>query len=334
VSARLLLSGIGHDTARAWTAPKDGVVDISAQAIPLGTGSQAVITITKNGQPIWGPQVMDGTANPLDTSVANVAVSAGDVIRFEMQGGAAISFQNLLQWDPDLRYQGDPPPPPPDQPVTASWTFTGSQVTWYAELGPDHGAAQVLIDGQPDTAVNLYGPSSGDWSVPVYVKTFPVAGTHTITIQALPDLDGTSVDVDGFQAATATPAVTEDTSPEVGYTGHGWVAQPAAAASGGSVTASSAAGDTVSVGFSGRSVTWVGRTCAACGEADVYLDGKYVTRIDTYGYRGPQVWQAGLFQHSWARPGWHTLKIVVDGTQNLSSTGAEVDVDSFQVGTG
>jgi hypothetical protein len=460
VTPRYMLGGIGHDVARVWTAPKDGVVDITAQAIPFTDGNQSVLTVTVNGQPVWGPQAMDGTPTPLDTSVANVAVTAGDVIRFEIQAGTALSLSNLVRWDPDIRYPADPPPPPPPtwadiatfhsgesfsgdgpywhdsagyvsarylqpaadrdvartwtaprdgtidiaghasggnatvsitrndqvvwgpqtagdidtsvsgipvsagdvirfqvaaaggsvrwdpdvwyegdpQPVTpavaASWTFTGSQVTWYAEIGPNHGTAQVLIDGQPDTAINLSGPSVGDWSIPVYVKTFPVAGTHTITIQAPPDTGGSTIDVDGFQAVTTSPAVTQDTARKVDYDGRGWARQSAAAASGGSVTASSRAGDAVSFSFTGASVTWVGRVCAACGEADVYLDGRYVTRVDTFGFRGPEVWQAGVFQHSWAYIGKHTLKIVVDGTQNLASAGAAVNVDSFQVGGG
>jgi hypothetical protein len=319
VSARLIQSSLRRDAARTWTAPRDGAVDITGHA----SDGNATVSITLNGQTVWGPQV----AGDLDTNISGLAVSAGDVIRFVVGGGG-----QQVRWDPDVSYQGDPPPVLPVP--SASWTFTGSQVSWYAEIGPNHGSAQVLIDGQPDALINLSGPSVGDWSIPVYVKTFPVAGTHTITIQTPPDTGGSTIDVDGFQAVTTSPAVTQDAARKVGYDGRGWALQSAAAASGGSVTASSRAGDAVSFGFTGRSVTWVGRICAACGEADVYLDGRYVTRIDTFGFRGAEVWQAGLFQHSWAYSGRHTLKIVVDGTSNLASTGTEVDVDSFQVGGG
>jgi hypothetical protein len=465
ISPHFILPGVGHDTARAWTAPKDGVVDISAQAIPQGT-YPVVLTVTKNGQPVWGPQTLDGSGSPVDTSVPDVAVAAGDVIRFEVQGASDITFDALLRWDPDITYQGDPPPPPPPpfgdmatyhadgdfsgdgafwdadlasvsarllqpstdrdvarawtaprdgvvdiaghasstdnatvsitlngQPVwgpqtagevdtnvpglavsagdvirfqvaaqpgsgrplvrwdpdisyqgdpppvvqwpSASWTFTGSQVIWYAQLGRDKGIAQVLIDGKPDAQINLFAPDVNDWSTPVYVKTFPVPGEHTITVRGTGNADahasGTTVDVDGFQAVTTTPAVTQDTSPAVAYRGHGWQDRAEPAASGGTLAASAQAGDSVSVSFTGTGVTWVGRICPACGEADVYLDGAYVTRIDTFGYRGPQVWQAAVFQHSWTRQGRHTLKIVVDGSQNLGASSAEVDIDSFQV---
>jgi hypothetical protein len=321
VSAHQLQPTLRQAVARTWTAPADGTVDITGHA----TGGGGAVSITRNGQTVWGPR----NAGDVDTDVSGVAVSAGDVIRFQV--GAGVGAASPTWWDPDISYEGGPPPV--DQLTSASWTFTGSQVTWYAELGPDHGTAQVLIDGHPDAAINLYGPSAGDWSIPVYVKTFPVAGTHTITVQAPTNPNGSTVDVDAFQAVTGSRAVTEDTSSKVSYTGSGWAGQSSGSASGGSLTASSQAGDAVSVTFTGRSVTWVGRTCAACGEAEVYLDGKYVTRIDTYGYRGPEVWQAGLFQHSWSGPGTHTLKIVVTGTSNLSSTGTEVDIDSFQIGS-
>jgi hypothetical protein len=479
ITPRLIVGGAGHDTARAWTAPKDGVIDISAQAVPSFPGNQAVLTITKNDQPIWGPATMDGTTTPADTSVPSITVTAGDVIRFVVAGTATTDISQLVNWDPDIHYQGDPPVPPavpppgtwndiaayhqgqdytsdgeywndtegtisarymqpgpitdiarawtapsdgvinigghaakaaldasgPDSTISitkndqviwgpqtiagndttgtgtavqnvtvaagdvirfvvtagggitawdpdvsyagdpapvaryasASWTFTGSQVRWYAQLSTDKAIAQVLIDGKPDALIDLYAPNPDNWSVPIYTKTFPAAGTHTITITGTGAAnsrgDGTTVglDVDGFQAVTTAPAVTQDTSHRLSYTGTGWAAQSSPDASGGTIHTAATAGNTVSYTFTGTAITWTGRTCAACGEADVYLDGKYVTRVDTFGYRGPQIWQSLLFQQSWAHPGEHTLKIVVDGTKNFFSAGTEVDIDSFQI---
>jgi hypothetical protein len=70
-----------------------------------------------------------------------------------------------------------------------------------------------------------------------------------------------------------------------------------------------------------------------CGEADVYLDGAFVTRVDAYGYRGTELWQAALFTHSWPAAGKHTLKIVASG-RNFSSGGTRIYIDSIQVGAG
>jgi hypothetical protein len=463
VSPRLMLPGAGHDVARAWTAPKDGVVDILAQAIPLFGGNQSVLTITRNGQPVWGPQTMDGTMTPLDTGVANVAVSAGDVIRFEIQGTASLTFSDITQWDPDIHYQGDPPLPPlpgwtdmatyhgddsyvgdgtywhgtagfasahflepaqfqdvartwtaprdgtvdigghaagggasvsitrngevvwgpqaagdtdanvsgvsvatgdvirfqvaagggrvqwdPDiwyegdpQPAvvavgSASWTFTGSQVTWSAGLSQYSGIAQVSIDGKPDTLIDLFASDVNSFSVPIYTKTFPVAGTHTITITPTGNKNaqslGSAVDVDGFRAVTGLVSVTEDVGHMVSYDGSGWAAQSSAPASAGRAMVSSHAGDSVSFRFNASSITWVGRICPSCGVADVYLDGRYATRVDAYAFRGPDVWQAALFQYSWDRPGSHVIKLVVTGQPDWSSQGSQIYVDNFRTG--
>jgi hypothetical protein len=315
VSARFIQSSLRRDVARTWTAPADGTVDIAGHA----SGNGAAISITRGGQTVWGPQ----SAGEVDTDLTGLAVTAGDVIKFQVAAGG-----QSAQWDPDISYEGGPPPVVVD--TAASYTFTGSQVTYYARLGPDLGTAQVLIDGIPDASVNLYAPDTDNYSVPIYTKTFPVAGQHTISVVS----NGQGlVDVDGFRAVTASRAVTENTSPALTYAGTGWASAADPAASGGSMALTAVSGDAVSFTFTGASVTWVGRDCGMCGEADVYLDGAFVTRVDAYGYRGTELWQAALFTHSWPAAGKHTLKIVASG-RNFSSGGTRIYIDSIQVGAG
>jgi hypothetical protein len=143
---------------------------------------------------------------------------------------------------------------------------------------------------------------------------------------------GWYVDVDGFRAVTGAVSVTEETGATVAYSGSGWASQSDPAASGGRAMVSSHAGDSVSFRFNSRSVTWTGRICASCGVADVYLDGAYVTRINAYAYRGPDVWQAALFQYSWDHPGSHVIKIVVTDAPDWSSTGSAIYIDNFRTG--
>jgi hypothetical protein len=327
ISQSLLQPGIYRGVIRVWTAPKSGVVDIAAAA--LAAGGSTLISISKNKEVIWGPQTVDGSSGPVDTSVRGVPVAAGDRVEFQADAGGG-----MVAWDPEISYAGDPPPPA-DVLGSASWSFTGSQVTWFAKLGRDMGKAQVSIDGQPDAVIDLSAPDANNWSVPVYTRTFAAVGRHTITVTAL--ADGTSdiahkhINIDGFQAVGDRPVVTQESGPRVSYTGTGWAAQADAAASGGRLMASSAAGDAVSFAFTGASITWVGRICPSCGEADLYLDGAYVTRVDTFGYKGPLVPQAAVFQQSWAHPGSHTITIVVRGTATALSQGTEVDIDSFHV---
>lgn len=316
--------------ARVWTAPQAGKIYIQSRAMKLVSGGSVNVQITQNGQVVAGPETIQGTdtTTGAELDVNALPVAAGDVIRFEIRSIGSYAY-DATTWDPEISYQPITPPAAP----TATYTFTGSQITWYAALGPNEGQARVSIDGVPQSTINLYAPDPNSDSVPVYTRTFDIVGTHTITVTALGNnlTPGNAISVDGFQASTSTPSVVQDSDPAVNYQGSGWAQQAAAQASGGSIMASSQAGDSVSYTFTGDQITLVGRLCPACGEADVYIDGQYATRIDGYGYRGPAVWQAALFEDSWQHQGPHTIKVVVDGTKNISSTSDEVDIDAFQV---
>jgi hypothetical protein len=340
VSAHYVQPTVEEAAARAWVAPADGTVDISGNAgIAVGTSGQgAVLSITKNGSVIWGPTTFTGTeaidTSPIEVAVPAVPVRAGDVIRFEVSAPPGVSSPSVVAWDPGLAYQGTSSIVQAD---SVSWTFTGSQITWYTRLGRDHGKAQVLIDGKPDGRFDLFASDDINYAIPIYSRTFPAVGQHTITVQALGEriakASGTVISVDGFQARTSSPAVVADNDAAITYTGTGWQAVDSPDAPGGTMRSTSQTGDSVSYRFRGNGFTWVGRVCSSCGAADVYIDGVYVERVDAYGYRGPDVAQAALFQKSWERNGLHRVDIVVV-TPNYSSTGSEIDVDSFQIQRG
>lgn len=224
----------------------------------------------------------------------------------------------------------------------AQATFSGSRVTWYAKLGPNCGQAYVYIDGNLNATIDTFAPADENWQVPIYSKSWPANGVHTIKIvvagtkYANPNGGGSTdyyVHIDGFQVSQTQPQVTEDSNPAVAYTGT-WnhIAPPAyPQASNADVSVSSTAGSTASFTFTGSSVDWIGKVGANCGYADVYIDGVYATRVDTFGFRGPDAWQAPLFEKSWPSAGTHTIKVVVTGLKNESSSGTYVHIDSFQV---
>ncbi len=193
----------------------------------------------------------------------------------------------------------------------------------------------MSIDGQPDAVIDLYAPGNDNWSVPIYTKTFTRPGRHTITISETGERHafsrGTGLSIDGFQVVVTGAKVTEDGASTVSNEGSGWNRGSQARASGGQLTATSQAGDRASFAFKGKRIEWVGRICPACGEADVYIDGKFATRVDTYGYRGPNVWQTPLFVQSWPKASRHSTEIRAVGTKNFDSTGTAVNLDSYQV---
>jgi Alpha galactosidase A/Alpha galactosidase C-terminal beta sandwich domain len=109
VSPRHVQPGASNDTSRTWTAPKAGVIDISGQAAMDPTyglgGNGVILTITKNGQPIVGPQLLGGNdSTGIDMVLANVGVEAGDVIRFEVDAKGD-NTNDVVIWDPTIIYQ-------------------------------------------------------------------------------------------------------------------------------------------------------------------------------------------------------------------------------------
>ncbi len=88
--------------------------------------------------------------------------------------------------------------------------------------------------------------------------------------------------------------------------------------------------------FTGSAIKWYGEIATNRGYADVYVDGEFKTRVDTFhptiiGYQeGSKIVQ--YFDDA-LEYGQHTIKIVCVGTQNPSSLGAYITVDAFEVGT-
>jgi hypothetical protein len=327
--------GPSNDTARTWVAPRAGTVDVTSNVAKLVEGGDGVVVkITKNGTTLWGPRTI--AANDLTGVAANVsgiAVVAGDAIRFEVNRNGDYQY-DATAWDPFVRYSTDPAPSTP-VPASASWTFTGSQVTYLAQLAPDLGKVRVKIDGVEQTTLDLYAPDETNHQIPVFVRAFPSVARHTITIEATGEKNsrasGTGIALDGFQALTNAPSAIEEGDAAVAYGGSGWSTVSGGGASGGAAKVSATAGDTATVRFTGRRITWVGRLCASCGKADVSLDGSFAARVDTYGYRGPTADQVALYQATFPTSGPHTLQVRVLGSRNYDSRGSGVTVDAFHV---
>jgi hypothetical protein len=89
------------------------------------------------------------------------------------------------------------------------------------------------------------------------------------------------------------------------------------------------AGSQAKFAFTGTAVKWIGFSDPWSGIAQVYLDGKLVTTIDTYS--ATQTAQATQYSISGLSNGAHTLTIAATGNHNAQSGGAWVWVDAFDV---
>jgi len=80
---------------------------------------------------------------------------------------------------------------------SASFTFTGSGISWVAYKGPNRGSAQIWIDGVLATTVSLYSSTYKAKQI-VFATSWSANGTHTIRVVNLATAGHPRIDVDGF----------------------------------------------------------------------------------------------------------------------------------------
>ncbi len=109
-----------------------------------------------------------------------------------------------------------------------------------------------------------------------------------------------------------------------------WTEEALSTAYGGSTMRSSQAGDTATLTFTGRDVSWVARKGPDMGKAEVRLDGALVATIDLYA--ASEQTRRVIYSASSLDPSVpHTMQVRVLGTKRAVSTGTRVDVDAFVV---
>ncbi len=80
---------------------------------------------------------------------------------------------------------------------TATFTFTGSAVSWLGPKGPTRGMALVLLDGRAVARVDMWRSSFVARGV-LYQHSFGATGRHTLTIKVLRTPNHPCVAIDGF----------------------------------------------------------------------------------------------------------------------------------------
>jgi len=120
----------------------------------------------------------------------------------------------------------------------------------------------------------------------------------------------------------------EQNNPAVTLAGS-WITKGGASDSGGSSAAADTAGASAQFTFSGKAVTWIGSGDATSGIAEIYLDGKLISIIDTFSPT-PIQQQVQFTMHNLSN-GTHTLQIIATGEKNPSGAGSWVSVDAFDV---
>jgi hypothetical protein len=216
----------------------------------------------------------------------------------------------------------------------ATFTFTGTSVTWIGTRGPDRGIARVYLDGVLAAELDTYATPKQLYA-PLYSAQGLSPGSHTLAIEATglknPASTNTFVFVDAFDVtlSSASP-VRRLQQTDATYSG-GWQSSTTNLLyTGGTMAFATAAGSTAQFTFTGTSVRWIGERLFDGGIARVYLDGVAVADIDTYAAIQEE-FQAAMFTASGLAPGSHTIRIELTGGKNPASTGTRVVVDAFDI---
>lgn len=125
-------------------------------------------------------------------------------------------------------------------------------------------------------------------------------------------------------AYTWSAALTQNSSSSVTYAG-AWATASGASSSGGSVRASTAAGATASLAFSGRAIGLVSTLCASCGAVQVWVDGLLAATVNTNA--ASATYRRVVFSKGWSSYASHTIKLVVVGTAGTP----RVELDAFEI---
>ena len=227
----------------------------------------------------------------------------------------------------------------------ATFTFSGTSVSWIGGRSFETGIARVSLDGSFVREIDTYSKTA-EVQVPMFTAVGLANTIHTLTIEVTGRKNAAAtlayVFVDAFDVPAATISRLQEMDPSVTYTGSGWVLGDTSEQwSGGTAAGSVTAGDQATFTFTGTGIRALSARGPQNGIARVFLDGVFMAEVDTYAPPfvnppGPvhqvQV-QAELFKATGLANQSHTLMIEVTGRFNPPSTAAIVTVDAFEVTT-
>jgi hypothetical protein len=213
----------------------------------------------------------------------------------------------------------------------ATFTFTGTAVSWIGARGTQSGIALVSLDGAFVAEIDLYSPTE-QIQAAVFTATGLADAPHTLTIEGTGRQNAAAqnalIVVDAFDVTTSGTRH-QETDPGVAY-GSGWIlGNRDKAYSEGATAESNTRGAQATITFTGTGIAWVGARGPQTGIAHVFLDGVFVGDIDMYSpTEGPQ---HTVFSANGLAAGTHALTIQVANQSNPASTDVWILIDAFDV---
>ena len=274
------------------------------------------------------------SSDPVKVTVANVPPPAVAVTRYEETDASASysagweqSSPNWFGWSGGTARDSFVPG------AQATFSFTGTSVSWIGFRSGLSGIARVSVDGILVSDVDLFAKTDEVLSR-VFTQTGLTNGAHTLTIsvtgQKNKDAVLNDVQIDAFEVPAPVISHLQETDPSITYTA-GWTPDTSKSWSSTTATASSTPGARATLVFTGTSVSWRGYRGPASGTARVYVDGSFAGEVDTYSPTDHV--QDAVFTAAGLSDTSHTFAVEATGLQNAASSGAQIVVDAFDVAT-
>ena len=276
------------------------------------------------------------TSDPVTVSVSNANASPPPqaVKRFE-ETDASVTFSLGWQSDSGWTWSGGTTAYSRVPGARATFTFTGTSVTWIGYRSRNSGIARVFVDGVYVSDVDLFARSSNELRVPAFTMKGLSNSSHTFTVEATGlknnDAADTVVVVDAFDVPGPPVSRLQETDPAITYNGAWGGPDSSKSWSGDHATIASTPGAQATLSFNGTSISWIGYRGPDAGIARVYLDGSLAGEVDTYSPYQRVV--DDMFTATGLADSSHTLTIEVTGLKNAASTGTQIVVDAFDVTT-
>src|SRR5580765_6127319 len=170
----------------------------------------------------------------------------------------------------------------------ATFTFTGTSVSWIGGRWIEEGIARVFLDGAFVAEVDTYSKTK-EVQVPLFTAVGLANTSHTLTIEVTGQKNAASnfafVLVDAFDVPAVTISRLQESDPlAVTFKGSGWLQGVTGNEySGGTAAGSLTAGDQATFTFTGTGVRWLGELGPDNGGiARVFLDGVFMKEAHTY----------------------------------------------------
>jgi YD repeat-containing protein len=163
-------------------------------------------TTVNNGSHTLTAVARDAAGNRTTSAPVTVSVSnAGSSTRFEESSATlapAGSWSGVTGASTGVTLSGDFAVIAPDTGATATFTFSGTGVSWIGFNCERCGIARVHLDGAVVATVDTYAPSRPAASGAIYSTTGLAAGNHTLVIEVTGTSNassaGTFIVVDAF----------------------------------------------------------------------------------------------------------------------------------------